>query len=244
MLHTAWCGCVLILLLPALLLPARGQAQDQNRAGVVVQSADGQVQTACVTFAEPEISGLVLLERANLDVIVEPMGNNAKVCSIGGTGCPFPHADCWCQCTGAGPCKYWSYWHQVNDAWQFSAAGAPVSKIQNGAVDGWSWGPGAVAEGSRPPLLTFEQICRAPEAATVTASVPAATILAATTPPASAPTTITPSSIPLTPEPERSAVPALQPSQNGGIPANYIVFGTTLILLLIASVAILWKRRQ
>ena len=158
--HTAahrW-GLLLILLVPLAALPAMGRAQGPNRAGVVVQMGDGQVHTACVSFTEPTISGLALLERSGLDVIAQPSAGNATICSIGGEGCSFPRESCFCQCQGGGTCRYWTYWHLAGGVWQYASTGAAAYRVSPGSVDGWAWG-NANAGGSRPPEVSFGDIC-------------------------------------------------------------------------------------
>ncbi len=119
-------------------------AQQTNRVGLVVGFGDGNVISRCLTFSEYDISGYDVLMRSGLDVAV----NGGAVCRIEGTGCPA--SDCFC----AVP-DYWSYWHLVNGAWQYSESGAPVTTVHDGDVEGWNWG-------AEPPLtLLFDQICSA-----------------------------------------------------------------------------------
>jgi hypothetical protein len=137
-------------------MPAFSQAQAVNHAAVVVQAATGQVQTACVAFTEPEITGYDLLLRSDMDTTVAVDGNGTAVCAIGETGCPAN--DCFCQCTGAD-CVYWSYWHQLAGEWQYAKGGAGQYAITDGMVDGWVWGSGSVTTADSPPLLSFAEVC-------------------------------------------------------------------------------------
>ena len=122
---------------------------------------DGQVRTACVAFTEPAISGLALLERSGLDIVAQTSAGNAAVCSIAGQGCRFPRQACFCQCQGGGTCRYWAYWHLVGGVWQYASTGAATYRVPPGGVDGWAWGDGNVNRGSRPPDVSFEDICPA-----------------------------------------------------------------------------------
>jgi hypothetical protein len=138
-------------------LPAGMLAQDTNQAALVIRHDDQSVQTACVEFLEPEISGLELLQRSGFDLELDVQGLGAAVCSIGQTGCPAD--DCWCQCKGGSDCIYWSYWQKLSGQWQYSQGGASIYTVGDGDMQGWSWGPGAVNAAFAPPNLSFENIC-------------------------------------------------------------------------------------
>lgn len=136
-------------------------AQAPNRAGLVVVHEDGVVQK-CVAFQEEHISGYDVLERSGLALI--PMAGGAlgiSICSIDHHGCNYPAEDCFCRCQGT-PCVYWSYWHLVDGKWQYSSLGAASYQVRHGDVEGWVWGEGEYARsGQQPPLVRFEEICRA-----------------------------------------------------------------------------------
>jgi hypothetical protein len=155
---------LLFLLLGILFaLPSSSAAQSPNRAALVVRLGDGSVETACVAFNEPQITGYDLLVRSGLNVVVEVQGMGALVCSIADEGCPAN--DCLCQCRGGGDCVYWSYWHQQQGEWLYSSGGSSVYPIRHGMVDGWSWGPGAVSKAVPPPEISFTEICGVDEVA-------------------------------------------------------------------------------
>jgi hypothetical protein len=141
--------------------PVRAQAP--NRAALVVQYGEDAVSTHCVPFAEPQITGLDLLLRSGLDVVYASVGMGALVCKIGDVGCPDP-GRCLCACKGAD-CVYWSYWHQVEGAWQYAVQGASQYVVRPGAVEGWVWGAGSASSVPQPPAVRFEDVCR-DEAAT------------------------------------------------------------------------------
>lgn len=143
-------------------------AQTGNQAAVVVRFSDDRTETACVEFEEPQINGFDLLQRSGLNIEIEAQGLGALVCAIDDTGCPA--SDCLCQCRGGGDCIYWSYWHLQQNGWQYSQAGSLGYQIQSGAVDGWSWGPGAANQAFPPANLSFEEICLDPATNTPTPS--------------------------------------------------------------------------
>ena len=157
----------LLLALLALWLPA---AQDDNRTALVVDFGDGQVVTRCVAFAEPQISGYDALLRSGLALEVDQQGGGTAICSIEATGCAAD--DCFCACTG-DDCRYWSYWHQIDNQWQYATGGATTYQVRDGDVEGWVWGPGSVTEAPPPPPVTFADICPAGTAAVAPAAPPA-----------------------------------------------------------------------
>jgi len=150
-------------------VPTDMRAQIGNRAALVISFGDDKIETACVDFEEPQISGFDLLQRSGLNLEIEAQGLGALVCSINDAGCSA--SDCLCQCSGGGDCIYWSYWHQLEEGWQYSQAGATVYQVESGAVEGWSWGPGAESQALPPPEISFEDICQQPASNTPTPSL-------------------------------------------------------------------------
>jgi hypothetical protein len=134
------------LLLLGLALPVH--AQRQNRVALVVQHGDGSLVTRCVAFSEPHLTGYQILTRSGLDVVaaVGPLG--AAICAIEGDGCEA--RNCFC----ASPPNYWSYWKLVDGEWTYSQRGANSIQVHDGAVEGWTWGPG-----NPPPVIAFADVC-------------------------------------------------------------------------------------
>lgn len=135
---------------------AHAQEGESNLAGLVILSGEGQSATYCVPFAEAEISGYELLNRAGLQMEFGNSVQGAAVCSVDGVGCPA--SDCFCQCRGE-PCQYWSYWQLGDSGWEYAIRGANQTTVRPGDVYGWTWGPGTVSEALQPPPTTFEEIC-------------------------------------------------------------------------------------
>jgi hypothetical protein len=160
------------LLLALLALPWAGtvSAQDgPNRAALIVRYEDGSVETKCIAFSEPAISGEELLQRSGLTVVIDYNAlTGGAVCSINGLGCSIQ--DCFCRCQGTD-CQYWAYYHWADGAWQYSQLGASGYQVKNGALEGWSWGPGNFSSGTEPPPARFDEIC-AEGSVTVPASSP------------------------------------------------------------------------
>lgn len=171
-------GIVRWLLVPLLAGLYAPPAQDGNRVGVVVDFGE-ETTTACVAFEEPEISGYEALVRSGLALEVNQQAGGTAVCRIEATGCAAD--DCFCACRGQD-CVYWSYWHQVDGAWQYAVIGASQSRVGNGDVDGWVWGPGSVTEAPPPPDVRFDDICGAAGAKAATAPAGTAVVEAAGVP--------------------------------------------------------------
>ena len=159
-----------LLVVPLLVGLLSPPAQDGNRVGLIVDFGE-ETRTACVAFEEPEISAYEALARSGLALEVNQQGSGAAVCRIEATGCASD--DCFCACKGQD-CVYWSYWHQVDEVWQYAAIGASQHRVSDGDVDGWVWGPGTVAEAPPPPEVRFDDICAGAGATAVAAlSTPA-----------------------------------------------------------------------
>lgn len=135
-----------------------------GRAGLVVVHAGGALQTACVRFEGPDLSGYDLLRAAGFDLAVDaanPMG--VMVCSLDGEGCAFPAQPCLCECSAPGACTYWAYFARTPEGgWAYSPLGPSARRLADGAVDGWVWltsaGAGAPTEVPLPDL-DFEEVC-------------------------------------------------------------------------------------
>ncbi len=180
-----------------------------HRAGLVIRYGDGSVQTKCVSFSEPSITGEDLLQRSGLAVTLDyNAGIGGAICSINNQGCAFPIADCFCQCNGL-QCEYWAYYHRTGDGWQYSQVGSSTYQVTDHALEGWSWGSGNFSSGTEPPAISFDEIC--PALATVT---PTATL------------TLTPPPMPTrrpTPTPTPSSEPVAVPE-----PATILLVGSGL----------------
>ncbi len=153
-----WLAALLALSL-GLWPPAAGAQEGPHRAGLVIRYGDGTVESRCISFAEPSLSGAELLARAGLPVIINHnSGLGGAVCSIGGQGCAFPGQDCFCKCQG-NACEYWAYYHWQDGRWIYSDVGASNYAVTDGALEGWSWGQGNFLSGTEPPPMRFEDVC-------------------------------------------------------------------------------------
>jgi len=154
-------GRCAVLALLMMAMPQIVLAEDAvNRAALVVRFADDRVETPCVPFEEPAITGEELLARSGLAPIVIDYGSGqgGAVCRIASSGCDYPRDDCFCHCTGT-ECNYWAYYHGTAAGWQYSQTGAGSHQVVDGALEGWSWGAGNFAAATEPPAITFEEVC-------------------------------------------------------------------------------------
>ena len=191
----------------------------ESRAALVVTMPDGSTQQRCVNFIGTSISGFELLQSSGLqlETAFDPAMGPA-VCQIEGQGCPSN--DCFCSMP-----DYWSYWHIDNGEWGYAAVGAGTFQVENGMLEGWSWG-------DTPPIQTsFEEIC----ANNAVLFIPAISSAGAATSPA-------------TQQPEvvsSDTVPSenLSPVQNSYL--NYLIFALVVIVLLVTLlIVILLKRKK
>lgn len=140
----------------------------QNRAGIVVRYGDHHVERMCVAFDENTISGLELLERADVPFFAERSAIGAAICKIGEQGCGKGADDCFCHYP-----TFWGYWTRASDdeEWTFSDIGSADREVHDGDLDGWSWG----RDGKPAPSEdTFADVCGASTVAASTTSGPQA----------------------------------------------------------------------
>lgn len=151
----------LLALVACALLMIPGQfavvsATEFNVAGLIVDYGDGRTSYAWVPFPEDEISGIDLLERSGLDVVVVGFGGMGDaVCQIDDTGCPVD--DCrqrLCQ-TSDPESPFWRFLRQTDDGeWALAATGASGATIRNGDINAWVWSGSDVDL----PTVTIDEI--------------------------------------------------------------------------------------
>jgi hypothetical protein len=178
---------------------AQVNAQPVQRAGLIVRYGDGSTATACVTFTEPQINGVDLLQRSGLPLVVQQMGLGAAVCKIGNEGCDYPRTGCFCGREN-GRAVYWAFsTRRAGSAdWEYAPLGAGSVTVRDGDLHGWAWGVGDASSGAQPPLLSLETICAVPAAATAVPA-PTAAPTATAVPTATDAATAMPTDIPAAP---------------------------------------------
>jgi hypothetical protein len=135
----------------SLVIVTVGYAQTTGQAALVIDFGNGKVSTYCVQTGENVISGYDLLNLTGLPIEANHTAQGSAVCRIETTGCPAD--DCFCD----SPPNYWSYWHAQEGQWVYATAGASLSTVEPGSVEGWAWG-----EGISPKKITLEQVCSDP----------------------------------------------------------------------------------
>lgn len=209
--------CIFSLFIIFLLTQAT-QAQSPIQVGLVVQSAEGNVMTKCVTLNQTNPSGWEVLVAANVDVKGSPSGMGMAVCAIAGVGCP--PEDCWCK-FNSGENLYWSYWHLKEGRWVYSNLGASNYPVSQGDVEGWIWGQGQTP----PPLVPFEQICAPSPTATFTlAPMHTTTFTQTRTPSATSTQTVAPSATST-----QSVAPSATSTQTVAPSATPVLFRTSTL---------------
>jgi len=190
-----------LVLLVMMSWPAMVSSNMPNRVALAIRFSNGSTHTQCIEFNEPQISGLDILMRSGLSVVYQPSSSMAAVCKIQDDGCDYPAEACFCQCKGGSSCKYWSYWHLKDGAWQYSQFGASDYMVGNGDIEGWVWGAGSPSSAPQPPIVDFNSICAPQSNAT---PLPEDTPLPTDTPTAPPTTTpVPPASISFTVQPEQ-----------------------------------------
>jgi hypothetical protein len=123
---------------PALL----GRSLPLRYAGLVVDYGDGRTETACVSFSEPQITGLDLLDRSAIPYAQDGgIVNQLRDLSAAGT-------------------MFWSYWYQDAGAWQLYPNLAGDAAITDGSVDGWHYASWETWPPDKPTTIpTLQEIC-------------------------------------------------------------------------------------
>lgn len=152
-------GFVLLasLLSPAALGANTVCAAEGARAALVVDTG-ASVQTFCVALPDGETSGLGLVVLANEQHgLAYKLGFGGEaVCMLAGVG---PTSD---DCFEEYP-NFWGYWRgDGSGGWIWSGTGAGSTVVEDGDVEGWSWGSGSNGDSHpRPPATTFGDVCAA-----------------------------------------------------------------------------------
>ena len=130
-------------------------AAEGDRAALVVDTG-GSVQSFCVALPDGETSGLGLIALANEQHgLAYKLGFGGEaVCMLAGVG---PTSD---DCFEEYP-NFWGYWRgDGSGGWIWSGTGAGSTVVEDGDVQGWSWGSGSNGDSHpRPPATSFGDVC-------------------------------------------------------------------------------------
>ena len=204
----------------------------------------------CVEFAQEAIGGLALLQLAGVNSGQPPQiydwgGGAYTVCQLDRQPQPIPD-----RCFGPMSGPNWSDWTQTGNGWVSRTTGVAGYTVKDGGVEGWTY---SIGTGTRPPAVSFSQVC--PPAA-VTVAPP--THAAAT--PATQAATSTPSAATLT-APPSPAMQALAPSTSPSVSsalastgperppppgslAPWLLLGGAVVVLTGLGAFNLWRRRS
>lgn len=62
---------------------------------------------------------------------------------------------------GADPLRFWGYWQNKGDSWQFATTGPAQAKPKDGAVEGWRFAVSKGEQGTPPRAKAdFDEICK------------------------------------------------------------------------------------
>jgi hypothetical protein len=136
-------------------------AGEGHRAALVIDTGSEDVRY-CVELDDDSVTGIELIELAGAQHDLEyhlGFGGQA-VCMLAGVG---PTGD---DCFEEYP-DFWGYWRgDGSGGWEWSATGAGSTSVEDGDVEGWTWGSG---DGGKdhplPPPTEFDAVCEpvAPE---------------------------------------------------------------------------------
>lgn len=113
----------------------------------------------CVDLPDDSVTGIELIELASEQHGLQyrlGYGGNV-VCQLAGVGYESD------ECLEDGP-EFWGYWRgDGSGGWEWSSSGGNATTVEDGDVEGWSWGTGN--DGSShpaPPDTTFASVCGRP----------------------------------------------------------------------------------
>jgi hypothetical protein len=142
--------------LPGAYAPA-ACASEQHHAALVVDTGDA-TYSYCVALTDDSVSGLELIQLANEQHGLQyRLGDGGQaVCMLANVGAEGD------DCFGEYP-DFWGYWRgDGSSGWTWSSVGAGSTVVEEGDVEGWSWGRGQDGSTHPPPPTTrFEDVCEA-----------------------------------------------------------------------------------
>jgi hypothetical protein len=134
-------------------------AGDGPRAVLVVDRENGtSALRMCVSLPGGDVSGLELIRLAadQYDLQYRFGHGGAAVCQLANVPAERPPNECLRQ---GDP--FWGYWRSDGGGWQWSGSGAGATRVEDGDVEGWSFGYGN--DGSthpQPPATKASDVCR------------------------------------------------------------------------------------
>ena len=123
-------------------------------ATLVVDTGSSE-QMLCVALDAESVSGIRLIELASQQHgLSYSLGYGGQaVCMLAGVG--SNEEECF---EGGQP--FWGYWRSNGSGWTWSGTGAGGTVVENGDVEGWSWGTGNDGNShQQPPFTSHEAVC-------------------------------------------------------------------------------------
>jgi hypothetical protein len=160
-LRAAFAGfaCVVGLVAPVVAAPPAFCTEEGPRAVLVVDRENGSAPLRmCVGLPDDEVSGLRLIKLANAQYDLQyRLGHGgAAVCQLANVPAETPPNDCLRQ---GDP--FWGYWRDGGGGWQWSGSGGAATEVEDGDVEGWSFGMGNDGGSHpKPPRTRASDVCR------------------------------------------------------------------------------------
>lgn len=134
----------LLALFGADYLIQKSENTPQNYAAIMIDPGEDEVQTKCVEFSNPSITGFDLLDASGFEYTIQ----EGFTQSILGISNP------------KGETNYWSYWYWDGREWMFQSTGASTTAVFPGTVEAWHFTSWELYP-SLPPQFSpnFEEIC-------------------------------------------------------------------------------------
>jgi hypothetical protein len=141
-----------------------------HRAALLIQHGSSwsgpRVLWKCVEFAQEAIGGLALLQLAGVNSGQPPEvydwgGGAYTVCQLDREPLRIPD-----RCFGSMSGPNWSDWSQTPNGWVARSTGVAGYTVRDGDVEAWTYSTGT---GTRPPTVSFSQLCPPPRAPTAAA---------------------------------------------------------------------------
>ena len=134
--------------------PGVACAAEGSYAALVVDTGD-TVYNFCVQFPGGSVTGLQLIDLAHDQYGLDYYATGGFVCMLAGVG---PTGN---DCVEESQPDFWGYWHgNGSGGWNWSSVGAGDYRVENGDVEGWSYGSGmGGAAHPQPPATTYEMVC-------------------------------------------------------------------------------------
>jgi hypothetical protein len=123
-------------------------------ATLVVDTGSSE-QFLCVALDAESVSGIHLIELASEQHgLSYSLGYGGQaVCMLAGVG--SSEEECF---EGGEP--FWGYWRSNGSGWSWSGSGAGSTVVEDGDVEGWSWGTGNDGASHQAPTFTsHEKVC-------------------------------------------------------------------------------------